>query len=139
MTPSLFEGLLSWIGLKIKKTATPMRDPIGPSERLAVTLRYLVTGDAQVTIAASYRISPSTIGRIIKETCKVLWDVAESKRFPQRPSDRKNSGKKFLMISTIIGTSLMHWVPLTGSTLLYRHLHVLGQNFLTIKKLTASC
>ena len=85
MTLSLFEGLLSWIGLKIKKTATPMRDPIGPSERLAVTLRYLVTGDAQVTIAASYRISPSTIGRIIKETCKVLWDVLEAKGFLNVP------------------------------------------------------
>ena len=34
-----------------------MREPIGPSERLSVTLRYLVTGDAQVSITASYHTS----------------------------------------------------------------------------------
>ena len=32
-------------------------------------------GDEQISIAASYRISPSTIGRIIGETRKVLWQV----------------------------------------------------------------
>ena len=31
------------------KQSTAMRDPISPSERLAVTLRYLVTGDPQCT------------------------------------------------------------------------------------------
>ena len=45
-----------------------MRDLITPSERLALTLRYLTTWDAQVTIGASYRISPTTTGRIIQET-----------------------------------------------------------------------
>ena len=52
-----------------------MREPVSPSERLSVTLRYLVTGDEQTSIAASYCISPSTVGRIIGETCKVLWQV----------------------------------------------------------------
>ena len=33
------------------------REPIGPSERLCVTLRYITTGDAQTTIAANFRIS----------------------------------------------------------------------------------
>ena len=67
MLPSVFELLLSM------KTKTNMRDPISPSERLTVTLRFLATGDAQVTIAASYRISPTTVGHIIKETCQVIW------------------------------------------------------------------
>ncbi|CAB4011556.1 Hypothetical predicted protein [Paramuricea clavata] len=52
-----------------------------PKERLCVTLRYLVTGDAQVTIAASYRIGPATISKIIKETTKAIWDVLDEKGF----------------------------------------------------------
>ena len=58
--------------LSIVKKSTVMRDPVGRSERLAVTLRYLVT-DAQCTSAASYRISPTTIGRVLSETCDALW------------------------------------------------------------------
>ena len=69
MSPSVFELLLSMVGPRLKKTTTNMRDPISPSERLTVTLRYLVTGDAQVIIAAS----PTTVGRIIKENCQVIW------------------------------------------------------------------
>ena len=36
-----------------------MRESIGASARLSVTLQYCVTGDAQTTIVASYRISRS--------------------------------------------------------------------------------
>ena len=71
MSPENFEMLLSWIGPKIKKVTTKMREPISVDQRLYVTLRYLVTGDANVTIAASYRMSQTTVGRIVKETCAV--------------------------------------------------------------------
>ena len=63
-----------------------MQDPIGPSERLAVTLRYLVTGDAQCTLAASYRISPTTIGRVLSETCDALWVTLLNLQFIDLPS-----------------------------------------------------
>ena len=65
MTPSTYEQLLKWVAPIIQKKATKMRQPIEPSERLCVTLRHCVTGDAHVTIAASYRISPSCVERII--------------------------------------------------------------------------
>ena len=48
--------------------ASEKREPIGPSERLCVTLCYLVTGDAQSTIPLSYRINKTSVSRIIKET-----------------------------------------------------------------------
>ena len=54
---------------------TKLRQPISPSERFCVTLRYLVTGDAFVTIGASYRMSPSAISQIIPETCNALWKI----------------------------------------------------------------
>ena len=60
MTPSTYEQLLGWLAPLISKESTKMRESIGASERLAVTFPYCVTGDAQTTIAASYRIRRST-------------------------------------------------------------------------------
>ena len=63
---------------------TRMRDSIGPKERLCVCLCYLVTGDAQTTIAASYRVSPA-VGRIIAETCELLWKTMIERGFLKMP------------------------------------------------------
>ena len=64
-----------------------MRDPISPSERLAVTLRYLVTGDVQCTVAASFRISPSAVSRIITETCDAIWTSLKRIHYLDCPSN----------------------------------------------------
>ncbi|XP_057296284.1 uncharacterized protein LOC130625246 [Hydractinia symbiolongicarpus] len=42
MSPSTFEELLSFVSPAIIKQHTAMQDPVGPSERLSVTLRYLL-------------------------------------------------------------------------------------------------
>ena len=72
MSPTIFEELLAWIAPYIQKQETKMREPISARERLCVALRYLVTGDEQVTIAANYRMSPAIVGRRISETCKAI-------------------------------------------------------------------
>ena len=64
-----------------------MRDPNSPSERLAVTLRYLVTGDVQCTVAASFRISPSAVSRIITETCDAIWTSLKRMHYLDCPSN----------------------------------------------------
>ena len=61
MSPDKFYELLTLVGPDITKQSTQMRDPISAEQRLAVTLRYLTTGDAQRTIAASYMMSPTTV------------------------------------------------------------------------------
>ena len=58
-------------------------------ETVRVTLHYLHTGDSQVTIGTSYRISPTTIGRIISETCRVIWYVPNKKGFIKAPTSKK--------------------------------------------------
>lgn len=85
MSPTLLEELLSWIGPQLRKKTTRMRESIGPKERLCVCLRFLVTGDAQTTIAASYRISPAVVGRIINETCVALWNIMIEKGYIKTP------------------------------------------------------
>ena len=73
MSPSILEELLSWIAPLISKSSR-IRDVTGPSERLCITLWYLTSGDAQLSIESSFRVSPTTVSRIIQETCGVIWD-----------------------------------------------------------------
>ena len=73
MSPTLFERLLSWVAPYITKSLVK-RDVASPAERLIVTLRFLCTGDAQITIATSYHISQSVVRRIIRQTCSVIWN-----------------------------------------------------------------
>ena len=85
MAPSTIEILLSWIGPFIVKSG--LRRPTAtPAKRLCVTLRYLASGDSQLTIASSYRISPSTVSRIVTETTQVISDVLVKEGFLEAPS-----------------------------------------------------
>ena len=75
MSPSRFDHLLSLIGPKIQRQNTNLRSAISPAERLAVTLRFLATGDSMQTIAFSYRMGHSTVCTIIPEVCDAIWDA----------------------------------------------------------------
>lgn len=86
MTPGTFEILRRLTGPTIQKKVTKMREPVSVDQRLLVTLRYLTTGDAHTTIAANYRMSPTTVGRIISETCNSLWDKLKEAGHIRTPS-----------------------------------------------------
>ena len=75
MTPQRFDNLLSLVGPLITRQATVMRSPISAGERLAVTIRYLVTGDAMQTISFSFRLGHSTVCGIIDNTCDAIWNA----------------------------------------------------------------
>ena len=89
MSPALFKELLCLVASHISKKDTKLRQPISPSERLCVTLRYLVTGDAFVTIGASYRMSPVAISQIIPETCNALRKVLLENKYTDVPKTEK--------------------------------------------------
>ena len=85
MSTTRFEELLSWVAPFVLKS-TNIRDTTGPSERLCITLWYLSNGDAQLSIASSFRVSPPTVSRIISETCSVIWDELCSRGFLKVPN-----------------------------------------------------
>ena len=57
MSPAVFKSLLQLVAPFIIKSDLN-RESSQPAERLAVTLRYLATGDSHQTIAFDYRIRP---------------------------------------------------------------------------------
>ena len=75
MTSQRYLQLLSCVGPSIKRHNTRLREAIHPDKRLAITLRYLVTGDSMQTISCSYRVGHSTVCGIIEDMCHVLWSV----------------------------------------------------------------
>lgn len=81
MSPIVFEDILRWVASYIQKKETKMRELIFPRQRFCVASRYLVTDNAQVTIAADYRMSPASIGRRISETCKTVRYVLINKDY----------------------------------------------------------
>lgn len=90
MDSSTFEELLSKVAPKITYQNTVMREAISAGERLAVTLRFLATGNNKTyknyattnlfhctgetfaSLQYLYRIPAQTIGRIIPDTCRSI-------------------------------------------------------------------
>lgn len=72
MSPVTFDRLLALIEPKIKKEDTRFRKAIPPNERLALTLRFLATGDSFASLALLFRISKSAISSIIPEVCTAI-------------------------------------------------------------------
>ncbi|KAG0700700.1 Protein ALP1-like [Chionoecetes opilio] len=73
MTPATFDELLALVGPHIVKQTTNFRDPVGVSERLGITLRYLATGMSQRDVARHFCVGRATVCKIIQEVCQAIW------------------------------------------------------------------
>ena len=96
MSPERYDHLLSLVHNGLVKKYH-IREPISPGERLAVTLRYLATGDSQTSIGFLFKIGRSTICDIIEEVCDEIWRVLSPKYVssPTSISDWKEIAEEF--------------------------------------------
>ena len=69
-----FQFLLERIRPAITKQTTRMRRPIRPEEKLAVTLRYLATGESFASLQYQFRISKSAISRFVPVVCMEIYN-----------------------------------------------------------------
>lgn len=70
-----FEILINLLGPKISKRNTNYRQSIPVNERLAVTLRFLATGDSYTSLMYLFKISKQSISTIVVDVCKALTEV----------------------------------------------------------------
>ena len=70
-----FHLLVKLITPYIQKIDTNYRPAITVEEQLAVTLRFLATGDSYKSLMYSVKISDTTIGRFVLRVCKALIEV----------------------------------------------------------------
>ena len=74
MTPEGFDAVLEAIRPLLERSDR-RRLPISPEERLAITLRFLATGDQVTSIARSFRMGVSTCHTCIYDTLDAIWTV----------------------------------------------------------------
>ena len=77
MSPDQFNHLSDLHRKRITKKHH-IRPPIPPEECLAVTLRYLATGNMKQLIAFEFKLGRSMVSSIIDEVCKesgMSWQI----------------------------------------------------------------
>ncbi|XP_045768204.1 putative nuclease HARBI1 [Maniola jurtina] len=96
LTLEEFEHIHTLVEPFIKKTDTHWRVAITTKERLAITLRYLATGDSYTSLQYIFHVSKQTISKIVPEVCdalvKALKDVI---KLPVSEQDWKIVSKEF--------------------------------------------
>ena len=65
MSYSDFDALINLVGPRISKKDTSFRKAIPVAERLAVTLRFLASGDSLASLSCLFRMSKQSISTII--------------------------------------------------------------------------
>lgn len=77
MSEKDFDYLTGLVSPFIAKQDTCMRKSISAGERLAVTLRFLATGDSFRSLQYVFRIPQTTISRIVPETCDAIYNALQ--------------------------------------------------------------
>ena len=88
MTPAMFEKLLRFVAPEITKIKTNFREPLPPALKLAVSLRFLATGEPPSSLSFGYRIALSTVCDIVGVVLKTIWETV-GRRFVKVPSTKE--------------------------------------------------
>lgn len=72
MTRNDFDLLCSLIEPRVKKVDTVFREALTVRERLAITLRFLSTGDSYTSLQYLFRVSKQSISKIVPEVCEAI-------------------------------------------------------------------
>lgn len=70
-----FEVLLNKVRPILTKQTTNMREPISVSTKLAITLRFLASGDSYRSLMYQFRVSDSCISLFIPKVCQAITEV----------------------------------------------------------------
>ena len=97
MTPELFEMIKIRLESRIARQATNYRAPISVGEMLAITIRYLATGDSYTSLSCQFRVGRSTISKFLSEVCRAIQDefTREYLRCPITPDEWKELEREF--------------------------------------------
>ena len=72
MDPPMFDELLQRIGPRIGRQDTNYRKALEPGLKLAITLRFMATGDSYKSLMYGFRVPHNTISLIVKQVCQAI-------------------------------------------------------------------
>ena len=74
MTPEFFEMIKTRLEPRLARQATNYRAPISVREKLALTIRYLATGEPYTSLSCQFRVGRATISKFLPEDCRAIQD-----------------------------------------------------------------
>ena len=97
MTPEFFEMIKTRLESGLARQATNYRAPISVGEKLALTIRYLATGESYTSLSCQFRVGRSTISKFLPEVCRAIQDefTREYLRCPTTPDEWKELATEF--------------------------------------------
>jgi hypothetical protein len=96
MEPAMFREILLRVGPRLEKSRL-RRQPLEPGLKLAITLRYLVTGNSYKNLQYAFRVAHNTICMFVPEVCQALIDEYQDEvfAFPTNPDEWRDVAGKF--------------------------------------------
>ena len=140
MSPERFQHLNSLTAPYLTK-ACRNRVPISPEQRLAITLRYLATGDSQKSESFNFVVGRSTVSKIVRECCSALWQALAKTYIPTPTSDRawKEIANEFMnewnlphVIGALDGKHIHIQCPKFGGSDFYNYKEFHSMNLMAI-------
>ena len=97
MTPEFFEMIKTRLEPCVARQATNYRAPISVGEKLALTIRYLATGESYTSLSCQFRVGRSTNSKFLPEVCRAIQDefTREHLRCPTTPDEWKELEREF--------------------------------------------
>lgn len=89
MSSEDFYYLLSLVSPLIQKEDTCMRKAIPAGEKLALTLRYLATGETFSSLQYIFRIPKNTISTFFLEVCEAIYEVLKGQHLKVPSTERE--------------------------------------------------
>ena len=71
--PEIFLELVDRVGPRIQKMDTNYREALEPGLKIAITLRYLASGNSYRSLQYSFRVASNTISLLVAETCAAIY------------------------------------------------------------------
>jgi len=130
VSPAMFREILEKVGPKIQKEDTFWRKSLPPGLKLALTLRYLATGNSYKSFMFDFRVASNTICKIIPEACEAIIDVygEEVINCPTSPDEWREVAEAFASrwnfpncIGAIDGKHVAIKCPANGGSLYYNY------------------
>ena len=97
MTPEFFEMMKTRLEPCLARQATNYRAPITVEEKLALTIRYLASGESYTSLPCQFRVGRSTISKFLPEVCRAIQGefTREYLKCPTNPDEWKEPEREF--------------------------------------------